>query len=131
MNIPKLPRKIKYRPNGDSVSSFAGLKTVTDLASKLGILQGLNSLTVKKRRRGVPIRDFVMSIVNTLLVGGQHLSDLERLREEKATRELLYGLEVPAPTTAGETLRKFHLGHIRQLESVMAGAFDLTKVPMP
>ena len=122
MNIPNRPKIIKYRPSHETVSSFSGLKLVTDLASKLGIPKDLNCLTVKKRRRGVPISDFVMSAVNTLLIGGQHFTDLNRLREETATRELLYKLEVPAPTTAGETLRKFQLGHIKQLEGVIGTA---------
>ncbi len=122
MNIPDRPRKIKYLPTKDSLTSFAGLKLITDLASKLGILDALGCLTVKKRRRGIPSEDFVMSLVHSFLLGGEHLTDLEVLRQETATRELLYGLEVPAPTTAGETLRKFSLGHIKQVESVTGEA---------
>ena len=122
MNIPNRPRKIKYLPSHDKMSSFAGLKLAADLATKLGIVQGLRRLTVKKRRRGIPIADFVMSLVNSFLIGGEHLTDLNVLRQETATRELLYGLEVPAPTTAGETLRKFHLGHVKQVEAVTGTA---------
>jgi hypothetical protein len=122
VNIPNRLRKIKYRASNEAISSFSGLKLVTDLAAKLGVLKGLSRLTVKKRQRGVPICDFVMSIVNILLAGGQHFKDLDRLREERSTRKLLYGLVVPAPTTAGETLRKFHLGHIKQIERVIKQA---------
>ncbi len=98
------------------------LRLITDLAHKLGIIRGLDTLTVKKRRRGIPVADFVMSLVHNFVVGGQHLTDLQVLRDEKATREHLYELEVPAPTTAGEMLRKFTIGHIKQLEKVIAGA---------
>jgi hypothetical protein len=122
VNIPNRQRKIKYRASSETISSFSGLKLVTDLAARLGILKGLEAVTVKKRRRGIPICDFVMSVVNVLLAGGQHLKDLDRLREEKSTRKLLYGLVVPAPTTAGETLRKFSLGHIKQIERVIRQA---------
>ena len=128
MNIPHRPRKINYTSSSDKVTSFAGLKLVTDLAGKLGILQGLERLTVKRRRRGIPIVDQVMSLVHNFLVGGEHLTDLEVMRQETATRGLLYGLQVPAPTTAGETLRKFHLGHIRQVESVITGAIQRSDV---
>lgn len=124
MNIPHRPRKINYTSSPDNVTSFAGLKLVTDLAGKLGILKGLERLTVKRRRRGIPIVDQVLSLVHNFLVGGEHLTDLEAMRQETATREVLYGLQVPAPTTAGETLRKFHLGHIRQVESVISGALQ-------
>ena len=122
MKIPHQLRSVKYFAATDKVTSFAGLKFITDLAHKLGIIHGLETLTVKKRRRGIPVPDFVMSLVHSFVVGGQHLSDLQVLREEKATREHLYGLEVPAPTTAGEMLRKFTLGHIKQLEKVIAEA---------
>lgn len=104
------------------MTSFAGLKLTTDLAGRLGIIDGLKRLTVKERRRGIPIEDFVMSVVDNFLVGGDSLSDLGQLRSEAATREASYGLEVPAPTTAGETLRKFSVGNIRQLERVIRQA---------
>jgi hypothetical protein len=97
------------------------LKLVTDLAGKLGVLSGLRHCTVKKRRRGIPVVDFVMSLVNNFLIGGDSLTDLEVLRQEGATRSHLYDLEVPAPTTAGEFLRKFASGHIKQLEGVIRG----------
>jgi hypothetical protein len=44
------------------------------------------------------------------------------LRQETATRTHLYDLEVPAPTTAGEFLRKFASGHIKQLERTIGSA---------
>ncbi len=122
MKLPHQLRRVKYFAAPDSVTSFAGLKLITDLAHKLGIIRGLDTLTVKKRRRGIPVADFVMSLVHNFVVGGQHLTDLQVLRDEKATREHLYDLEVPAPTTAGEMLRKFTIGHIKQLEKVIAGA---------
>ncbi|MBI4721102.1 MAG: hypothetical protein HY770_07790 [Chitinivibrionia bacterium] len=74
---------------------------------------------VKKRNRGIPVCDFVMSLVYNLLAGGAHLSDLEELRSEAATRKHLYELNVPAPTTAGEYLAKFTTGRIKQLEGVI------------
>jgi hypothetical protein len=66
-----------------------------------------------------------MSLVNSFLVGGEHLTDLEVLRQETATRQQLYDLEVPASTTAGETLRKFCLGHVKQLERVISNAMKV------
>lgn len=122
MKVPRKPRRIHYKSSQDKITSFSGLKLVADLAGKLGILKGLERSTVKKRRRGIPVCDFVMSLVSTFLVGGSHLSDLEEIRSEAATREHLYGLEVPAPTTAGEYLAKFTTGHIKQLERVIRDA---------
>lgn len=118
MKIPKRVRQVKFRSVAESVTSFAGLRFVFELAGKLGVIEGLRRLTVKKRRRGIPIEDFVMGLASSFVVGGDSLSDLSVLREEVVTRELCFGLEVPAPTTAGERLRSFSLGHIRQLDSV-------------
>ena len=122
MKITRLPLKVNYISAGDKMISFPGLKLVADTANRLGILSGLNRVGVKKRRRGIPTADFIMSLVDNFLVGGSHLTDLEALRSEKATRAHLYDLEVPAPTTAGEFLRKFSVGHIKQLERVIGNA---------
>jgi hypothetical protein len=127
MKVPYRPRKVKYVSARDQVTSFAGLKPLFDLAHRLGILKDLQSLTVKRRRRGIPIVDFVMSLVANFVVGGECMTDLKQLRDEDATRSLLYGLEVPAPTTTGETLRKFTLGHIRQIERVIGRALKGTR----
>ena len=122
MKLPRRPQKVQYVSSQSKITSFAGLKLVTDLAGKLGILEGLGRCTVKKRQRGIPVVDFVMSLVNNFLIGGDCLTDLEVLREEDATRSHLYDLEVPAPTTAGEFLRKFASGHIKQLERTIGDA---------
>jgi len=118
VKIPKVVRRVKFRSAGETATSFAGLRFVFELAARLGVIERLQRLTVKKRRRGIPIEDFVMSLASSFLVGGDSLSDLSVVREESVTRELCFGLEVPAPTTAGERLRSFSLGHIRQLDRV-------------
>lgn len=126
MKISHRPHRVQYISAADKMTSFAGLKLLMDLAHRLGIVKDLGALTVKKRQRGIPIADFVMSLVSNFAVGGEHMTDLSQLREEKATRSLLYELDVPAPTTAGETLRKFHIGHIKQVERVIANALEQT-----
>ncbi len=118
MKIPSRLRRVKFQPAAHHTTSFAGLRFVFDLAVKLGVVQDLRTLTVKKRRRGIPIEDFVMGLASNFLVGGDSLTDLEVLRDETVTRELCYGLEVPAPTTAGERLRTFTRGHLYQLEGI-------------
>ncbi|MFN7940385.1 MAG: IS1380 family transposase [Thermoanaerobaculia bacterium] len=116
MKIPKRVRGVKFRSSGAATTSFAGLRFVVELASKLRVIERLRVVSVKKRRRGIPVEDFVMSLASSFLVGGDSLSDLSVLREETVTRELCFDLEVPAPTTAGERLRSFSLGHLRQLD---------------
>jgi hypothetical protein len=98
--------------------TFAGLRFVFDTAVKLGVVHDLHTLTVKKRRRGIPIEDFVIGLAANFVIGGDSLTDLQVLREETVTRRLCYDLEVPAPTTAGERLRTFSRGHLGQLEAI-------------
>lgn len=118
MKIPRRLRRVKFEAAAAHTTSFAGLRFVFDLAHKLGVTRELQTLTVKKRRRGIPIEDFVLGLASNFLVGGDSLSDLQVLREETVTRTLCHGLEVPAPTTAGERLRTFALGHLYQLEGI-------------
>lgn len=99
MKIAPLLLKVHYTSSNDKITSFPGLKLVTDTANRLGILSGLGKVGVKRRRRDIPTSDFIMSLPNNFLVGGSHLTDLEALRSEKATQSLLYDLEVPAPDT--------------------------------
>ena len=118
MKIPRRLRRVKFEAAAHHTTSFAGLRFVFDLAHKLGLVEDLRTLTVKKRRRGIPIEDFVLGLASNFLVGGDSLADLQVLREEAVTRRLCYDLAVPAPTTAGERLRTFALGHLYQLEGV-------------
>lgn len=118
MNIPTRLRSVKFRSAAEHTTSFAGLRFIIDLAARLGLVRELRTLTVKKRRRGIPIEDFVLGLAANFLVGGDSLSDLAVLRSETVTRRLCHELEIPAPTTAGERLRTFSIGHLRQLEGI-------------
>lgn len=118
MNIPRRLRRVKFEAAAHHTTSFAGLRFVFDVAVKLGVVRDLRTLTVKKRRRGIPIEDFVMGLAANFVIGGDSLTDLQVLRDEAVTRRLCYDLEVPAPTTAGERLRTFSRGHLGQLEAI-------------
>lgn len=118
MKIPRRLRRVKFEAAAHHTTSFAGLRFVFDVAVKLGVVHDLRALTVKKRRRGIPIEDFVMGLAANFVIGGDSLTDLQVLRDETVTRRLCYDLEVPAPTTAGERLRTFTRGHLAQLEAI-------------
>ena len=120
MKIPHRLRTVKFRSLNEEITSFAGIRLVFDLAVRLRVVEELRAVTVKKRRRGIPIEDFILSVAANFLIGGDSLNDLSVLREEKVTRGLCFDLEVPAPTTAGERLRTFTLGHLDQLRRANA-----------
>ncbi len=100
-----------------TLSSHAGLLLVKEFASALAVPQIINSeLSVKTRARGYSEAEAVMGLVYNLVAGGDTLSDLEVLRGDPGTKELLGVAEIMAPTTAGEHLRKFSIGDIRDLQ---------------
>ena len=100
-----------------TLSSHAGLVLVKEFASALAVPQIINSeLSVKTRRRGYSEAEAVMGMVYNLVAGGEHLSDLEVLRGDPGTKELLGVEEIIAPQTAGEHLRKFTIGDLRDLQ---------------
>ena len=77
MNIPRRLRRVKFQSAAHHTTSFAGLRFVFELAKKLGLIDELRTLTVKKRRRGIPIEDFVMGLAANFMIGGDSLSDLQ------------------------------------------------------
>lgn len=103
----------------DILSSHSGLVLIKEFAERLGINQILDAeLKVKSRERGYPESESIMSLVYNMIVGGECLSDLNVLRGDQGTQQLL-GLEsIIAPTTAGEFLRKFDIGDIWDLARV-------------
>jgi len=103
----------------DCFSSHSGLLLVKEFAARLGVCATLEAeLNVKKRQRGYSESEAVMGLVYNLIAGGDCLTDLEVLRGDPGTRELIGLPELMAPTTAGEHLRKFHIGSIRDLQRV-------------
>jgi hypothetical protein len=100
-----------------TLSNHAGMVLVKEFADSLAIAPLINDeLKVKRRARGYSEAEAVMGLVYNLVAGGESLSDLEVLRGDPGTKELLEVEEIIAPTTAGEHLRKFSIGDIRDLQ---------------
>lgn len=112
----------------DCFSSHAGLLLVKEFVDRLGVGETLDAeLSVKQRQRGYSEAEAVMGLVYNLIAGGDCLTDLEVLRGDPGTRDLIGLKDVIAPTTAGEHLRKFHIGSIHDLpQSQLASATKRT-----
>jgi hypothetical protein len=108
---------ICFRP--ERLTSPAGVVLLHDFAQRLGI-EGLleEELRVKTRARGYGEGSAIGSLVYNLVLGGEHLSDLEVLRGDAGRQELMGVESVRAPTTAGEFLRKFAIGDVHDLQRV-------------
>lgn len=122
MNTQKVVGKVGrfnicFRP--ERLTSHAGTVLLHDFAQRLGVEELLDEeLSVKTRERGYSEGQAIGGLVYNLILGGEHWSDLEGLRGDPGTQELLDAEAVLAPTTAGEFLRKFDIGDVQDLQRV-------------
>jgi len=116
-------RKIIIEQDTTSIVSYGGGVLIDEFIHKLSLPQMIDTtLKVKVRERGYRESEAVLGLVISMITGGVCLDDLVVLREEDAFKEIWRHGEIPHPTTMGDFLRRFDLGHIRQLESVHAQA---------
>lgn len=103
----------------EQLTSHAGTVLLHDFAQRLGMEEVLEEeLRVKTRERGYGESEAMKGLVYNVILGGEHLSDLEVLRGEPGSQELLDAEGILAPTTAGEFLGKFALGDVHDLQRV-------------
>jgi Transposase DDE domain group 1 len=103
----------------EQLTSHAGTVLLHDFAQRLGVARLLDEeLQVKVRERGYGEGQAISGLIYNLILGGEHLSDLEVLRGDRGTQELVEAETILAPTTAGEFLRKFDIGDVHDLQRV-------------
>jgi DDE family transposase len=103
----------------EQLASHAGTVLVQDFAQRLGVERVLDEeLRGKTRERGYREGQAISGLVYNMILGGTHLSDLDVLRGDPGTQELLDAETILAPTTAGEFLRKFDIGDVQDLQRV-------------
>lgn len=74
-----------------TLSSHAGLVLLQEFVERLGVAKILDGeLHVKQRERGYSDSHSVLSLSHNLTVGGSCLLDLQVLRGDPGTRQLLY-----------------------------------------
>jgi hypothetical protein len=98
-----------------AITAFGGAELLREAGRAVGLAGTLDDcLKLKKRARGLSDTEFVMGMAESVALGASCLDDLAVNRADAAQAELR-GFEIPAPQTAGRWLRRFTLGHIRQL----------------
>jgi Transposase DDE domain group 1 len=103
----------------EQLTSHAGTVLLHDFAQRLGVAGMLDEeLQVKVRERGYGEGQAIGGLIYNLVLGGEHLSDLNVLRGDRGTQELVEAEASLAPTTAGEFLRKFDMGDVQDLQRV-------------
>ena len=103
----------------EQLTSHAGTVLLHDFAQRVGIAELRDEeLHVKTRARGDEESQAVGGLIDTLILGGAHLSELAGLRGDAGTQEVLNTERILAPTTAGEFLRKSDMGEVHDLQRV-------------
>ncbi len=98
--------------DGDRLVADAGLLLPATLTQHLGVEALADGLVGVGHRPGRKL----LTVVHTLLAGGDCIDDVDILRSG-ATGEVV-GHEVMAPSTVGSWLRQFTFGHVRQLDAL-------------
>jgi hypothetical protein len=101
----------------DNALANAGLLLSATLAGRLGLERLVDETVRLGRRPGAfsPGRK-VMTLVHSLLAGGDSIEDADVLRA--GSSQAVLGHRVMAPSTLGTFLRSFSFGHVRQLDRV-------------
>jgi Transposase DDE domain group 1 len=93
----------------------AGLILPATLAAHLGLEAAADSLVSLSGPGSFRPGRKVMTLVHSMLVGGDCIDDVEVLRAGET--EAVLGHRVMAPSTCGTFLRSFTFGHVRQLDA--------------
>lgn len=93
-----------------------GIGVFHQLAQRIGLVAEINRrLHLLKRHLPYWESDHVLNIAYNVLVGGQRLEDIERLRQDATFMNALGARVLPDPTTAGDFTRRFSRGAIETL----------------
>jgi hypothetical protein len=107
-----------------TLSSQAGVVLLKEFSDRLGVPLLLEALAVKDRARGYSEAESILGLCWSAILGGDCLLDLNVLRGDAGTLRLLGLSSILAPTTAGEFLRKFGIGEVTSLRTVLSAIAD-------
>jgi hypothetical protein len=94
VKVTERPALVEIAPSSQQMTAHAGLVLVRELAARLALPELLDTISVKKRRRGYSPAQQVLALCETLIAGGECLDDAALLRADSA-QELLRGHAVP------------------------------------
>lgn len=124
------PGRIVVRADDPSLTPYAGLAIVGELARRLG-LAGLiddalaverRARPVKLRRRGLSPGQLVVSLAEAQLVGADFFNHVEDLRADAAGAPLRAVAQAPSASTALQVAKRFRRVHVHRVERALAKA---------
>ncbi len=119
MSINRPARAFTVSTTDRNLTAHAGAVLIRAAAHAVGLGTSIAAhLRLKKRARGLTEAESILAMAEAVALGATCLDDLAVARADRAQEELR-GSAVPAPQTAGSFLKRFTLGHIRQLDKAL------------
>jgi hypothetical protein len=121
-NVGHRSSSVVVRADDPSLTGSAGLVCVAEAVRALGVIDAIDAFVgpIKQRRRGLGAGEFVVSVAECLLGGGDFLSDLDRARADAAAAALRAVPEPPASTTARTLAQRFGADELAGIEAAWA-----------
>lgn len=96
--------------------SCGGLGLLQQLVKSVGLAEAIDQgVTVFKRHQPYHESDHVLNLIYNVSSGGTRLQDVESRRENVSYLEAVGAEKIPAPSTAGDFLRRFSVGDVVDL----------------
>src|SRR6266540_4309492 len=119
VSVQREPGRFEVATTNREITAHAGALLLRQAAQTVGLARSIGAhLRLKRRARGLSEAQFVLGMAEAVGLGADCLDDLAVARAD-TVQTTLRGFAVPAPQTAGSFLRRFTLGHIRQLDKAL------------
>jgi hypothetical protein len=103
-----------------SATVFGGIGLVNKIANTIGLQKFIDdNLGLFKIHNPYFESDHILTMAYNILCGGTCLEDIERLRNDISFLDALGAKRIPAPTTAGDFLRRFKANDVIQLMNIL------------
>lgn len=122
------PGRLEIRADDPALTPHAGLALTGELCRRLGLIELIDAeigavrraRPVKARRRGLSPAQYLVSLAETQLQGGEFFADVEQLRADRAGESLRAVAAAPSQATARQYARRFRRSHLHAAERAMA-----------
>lgn len=129
-NGDRAPGRLEIRADDPSLTPYAGLAIVGELARRLRLEELVDAelgvvrraAAVKRRRRGLSPGALVVSLAECQVAGAECFDDLENVRADRAGARLRAVADTPWAPTARQVSRRFRRSHIQAIERALGRA---------